>query len=252
MASSATEVQSAASNLAGADPATATLGAAPTEGNLLIVWGGERSGTDTSNISLSGITGWTETITLDLQQADSTYRRSHFMWWKVAGSGESSSVTYDDGTSNHKYVAISEYEHGGDGDQWSLLDSQSNSNVSTNDGTSLSTNATGSVSGEMFLVATMLIKRGQDTAANTVSWDSGLSEDQSHYHASNFDIDLAIGSDASDTVTGTKSSTGTLSDANGLKNRGLSAAILVFDIEAAAGGGPTIPVLAYHYNHNLR
>lgn len=221
-------------DVSGSDPASITLDSTPVEGNLLVAIMSERSGGDATNHALTGITGWTETIQQTIESGSGTYRRTHSMYWKVAGASESTTVTFDDGTSNNKYLSVIEFEHvGGDEDQWVLLDSSSNDNGQTPNATTIGTGSTASQSGEMFLVASAVIKRGNTPeSTKPTSWDTGLTLDQDFDPDNNNTMAHSIGSDAKDTVTGTKSSTCTLTlDGN---NLGLSAAILVFDVESGA------------------
>lgn len=224
--------QSKHSNVDGEDPAELTLDSAPVQGNLLIAVGSDRSGGSAANYAITGITGWTQTIQRTILSGDATYRRTHSMYWKVAGASESSTVTLDDGTANSKYFSVTEYEFEAGENQWVLLDSISNDNGATDAATTMSTGTTASVSGDMFLVASFVSKRNGNGGSETISWDTGLSADYSHSSAGTFKMDHGIGSDASDTVTGTKSSTGTTSSGN---NRGLSAALLVFDTISSGG-----------------
>ncbi len=243
----ATLRQSAQSNFAGADPATATLASSPVEGNLLVLVATERSGNNASSYTTTGITGWTQEISRDVELANGTYRRNLIIWWKVAGASESTSVTVDNGTSSAKWVSIHEYEHVGvDEDQWSLLDSASNDNGTTSSATTIATGTTASQSGEMFIVAAGSVKRGNNTLSiGTVTFDSGLSTDTTYDPATSGDMAHIIGSDAKDTATGTKSSTMTLgASAN---NIGLTAGIIVFDVESGGGGGATVPIFMMNY-----
>lgn len=237
----ATLRQSAQSNFAGADPATATYSSTPVEGNLLIAVGSERSGGDATNHALTGITGWTETIQRTTESGNGTYRRTHSMYWKAAGASESTSVTLDDGTSNDKWLSIYEFEFETGEDQWVLLDSISNDNGTTSDASTIGSGTTGSQSGEMFVVASTVMKRknnGTDSAPH--SYDSGLTIDQTYDPASSNDMCHSLGSDAKDTTSGTKSTTCTLSAGS---NLGLSCALLVFDVEGGAGAaGPRSPM----------
>lgn len=226
--------QSANSNFNGADPATATLSSAPVEGNLLIAVCSERSGGSASNHALTGITGWTHEISQTIEQGNGSYRRTHSMFYKEAGASEPSSVTLDDGTSNGKWLSVWEFELETGEDQWSFLASVSNNNGTTGSATTISTGSTASQSGDMFIVASCVVKRGASGVSPTISWDSGLSSDGSYSSGLNYDMDHGVGSDAADTATGAKSSTATLS--NSVNNSGLSAALIVFD---TIGSGAT-------------
>ena len=243
----ATLLNSAKSNFAGVDPAVATI-TEPTSGNLIIAVCSERSGGDASNHALTGITGWTHTIAQTIEQADGSHRRSHSVFWKVAGASEGTSVTFDDASSNVKWLTVYEYEFGGSEDQWILLDSTSNDNGTTDGGTTISTGTTGSQSGEMFIFGSAVLKRTTNgSATGPWSWDTGLSLDVT-FEGGSGDMDHGVGSDAEDLVTGTKSSTMTLTDHR--NNLGLSGAILVFD--TVSGGTIEIveplPILSYRHS----
>ena len=220
-----------------ADPSSATFASAPVQGNLLIAMVTERSGGSASNHALSGITGWTHQISRTIEQSHGTYRRSFSIFYKVAAASEATNVTADDGTSNSKRLCIYEYQHDGVEDQWSFLDSASNDNGQTSDATSISTGTTGSVSGTtMFIFGGFALKSTNGhTGSRTYTWDSGLSSDFNGSYAAN-QMMHAAGSDAVDTVTGTKSSTCTHSTGNS-QNLGLMAGILVFSTTSGGGGG---------------
>ena len=246
----ATLLNSAQSNFAGTDPATVTI-TAPTEGNLLVAICSERSGGSAANHALTGITGWTHTIADTIEQANGTYRRTHSVFWKVAGASEGTSVTLDDSTSNVKWLSVYEFQHvGGSEDQWILLDSQSADNGQTSSATTLSPGSTASQSGEMFILGSCVQKRASTLIDSSPwSWDTGLAEDVTFDPATSGDMAHGIGSDSKDTVTGAKSSTVTLTAS--ANNLGLAAAILVFDVESGGGGGLSIPIAAYHYNMRM-
>jgi hypothetical protein len=69
------------------DPGATTLDASPIEGNLLVVHATERSGGDATNFTISG-TGWTRQIAETTEQGDANARRTHVVFWKIAGASE--------------------------------------------------------------------------------------------------------------------------------------------------------------------
>ena len=229
----ATLLNSAQSTMTGADPAVATI-TEPTQGNLLIAVCTERSGGDATNHALTDITGWEHTIASTIEQASGTYRRTFSIFWKEAGASEGTSLTFDDGTANSKYLTVYEYQHvGGSEDQWVLLDSASNDNGTTSNATTIASGTTGSQSGEMFIFAAASVKRPNSLVDTSPwSWDSGLSEDATFDPSVGNTMAHGGGSDAKDTATGTKSSTVTLTAH--ASNIGLAAGILVFDVESGA------------------
>jgi hypothetical protein len=91
----------------------------------------------------------------------------------------------------------------------------------------------------MFKVGSCVVKRGSGATAVTFSWDNGLSADADYTGTAN-DMAHGIGSDASDTVTGVKTTTATLSDA--VNNNGLSCALIVFDTIADAAFDFPLPL----------
>lgn len=221
------------------DPSSATFGSAPVQDNLLIAVLEERSGGSSANHVLSGITGWTHEVSRTMEQSNGTYRRTFSIFYKVAAASEVSTVTGDDGTGNNKKLSIYEYEHTGDGDQWILLESASNDNGATSNATSISTGTTASASAtSMFIFGGMGLKfTGSPGSSRTYTWDTGLTSDFNGSSAGNQMFHCA-GSDETDTVTGTKSSTCT-QDTGAAANLGLAAGILVFSIESGGGGGAT-------------
>jgi hypothetical protein len=225
---------------AGADPATMTI-TEPTEGNLLIAVVTERSGGSASNHAITGITGWTHTISETTEQANSSYRRSFSVFWKVAGASEGTTITADDGTSNDKYLSFLEYEHEAGEDQWVLAGSATNDNGATTGDTTLATGTTASVSGTKFLeIGVSCVRRSGTEADWSHSWDAGLGVDANNGDTFN-KMMQGIGSDGDDTTAETKTSTVTWSGDQITNNTGINAGILVFSLIAAVGGGAVLP-----------
>jgi hypothetical protein len=108
-----------------------TFGATPTEGNLLVVAGCERSDT---TLSISG-SGWTEIIT-EVLTGNTSFRRSFRVWAKLAGASEPTGVT----VTNSIITIGQEFAYPG-GSFGALLDSASNNNGNTADGASVTTGA---------------------------------------------------------------------------------------------------------------
>lgn len=228
----ATRVQSAAAE---GDPASATFGATPTAGDLLVALGMERSGTAVANATISG-SGWTQRIARNVQQSDSIYRRSMVVWTKVAGASEPTNVQYDDGTANTKKLLIQEFGFESGEDQWVFLEKAENDNGATFGATALSTGTTASVSDTAFLVVGVLAVKVEINGSNLpsgISWTNGLASTVTSPGGSN---GRGLGSGFLTTATGgTWDSTGTISGGN-TSNNGLVAGILVFSLVAAAVG----------------
>jgi hypothetical protein len=103
------KVQSA-SNFA--DPAAVTLGAAPTEGNLLIGVLSQRAGTAHADHVLEDTEGgWTKIADAsnDQELADANARQSCSVWWKPVTASTPDTFSGDDGTTNSKRLTVVEY-----------------------------------------------------------------------------------------------------------------------------------------------
>lgn len=236
MAISFSHVQGAGA--ANTDPCSITLGAAPTEGNLLIAAGCERSGGSPGNFTITG-TGWTVREDLEVDPADTTYRRSMRVWSKVAGASESSTITIDDGTTNTKTALVVEYSHGSGTGSWTYEDSISADNGKTADATSLASGSTVSIpAGDLLEVDIFYIKRGPTTDAITPSWTNSLTQRAEYGDAVSFGRYLALADYLLDTSGGTKSTTASFSSSTAW-NSGLMQALLVFS--ASEGGAPLFP-----------
>jgi hypothetical protein len=217
------------------DPATVTLGVAPTDGNLLIAGVMERSGGSGADFTITG-SGWTKQESLTVEQANSTYRRSAAVWTKIAGASESATITIDDGTANSKTAFVAEYSHGSGTATWTFEDSVSNDNGATADATSLSTGTTASIgAGDLLEVGILFHKTGSFNSAISTTWSNSLTERNLYGQGSGgryvFFADYLL-----DTGSGTKTSTASLSTG---ENNGLMAALVVFS--ASEGGGPLFP-----------
>jgi hypothetical protein len=213
-----------------ADPATATFGSTPVEGNLLIATATERSGTAHASYTISG-SGWTKAFGRDVSLGDSTYRRSMAVWYKLAGASEPTAITIDNGTANGKKVQIQEFAAAAGTKIGSLLDSASNDNGNTSNAGSLSVGTTGSTSGHQLVIGVMGVKRNASSASYTSSWSDGLADSLDSVHASTSSQDILSAWDETD-VTGTKTSTATMSTA--ISNDGLIGGILAFEIVGIA------------------
>lgn len=228
-----TEVQSASA--APADPAVATFGATPTEGNLLVVLVGERSGTAAGDFTISG-TGWTQRIAREVQLLDVTYRRTMVAWTKVAGASEPTEITVDNGKATAKPIIIAEFSAGA-GATWTLEAAVSNDNGNTDDDTSISTGTTSSIAaGQQLLIGLGLVKVDFQATAINDSWASSTLAAVDDAQGGSYGTTIFMGM-AEESAAGTKASTLTISGADTL-NSGLMAGLLVFS--AAEGSTPTL------------
>jgi len=227
-----------------ADPSTATFGLTPVEGNLIIAVISERSGTSAANHDANAgtMSGLTKIESNDIELGDSTYRRSHSVWTKTAGSSEATSASGDDGTGNSKRLTLYEYEFGGSEDQWDLLDSASGDNGTTSSGTTTTSGTTASVSGDMFKFCSGIMKLGGvpanvdatwDNGVDTVDFDGSLASNGMWHHAA---------TDAADTTEEAKESTMTIT--GDTTNNGLGGIILVYDTIAPAANVEIVIPLA--------
>ncbi len=181
------------------DPAVATLGSTPTEGNLLVVVAGDRGGGNADNFTISG-SGWTKVISDTTEASDINARRTQVVWYKVAGASEPSSVTVDDGTSNSKTALIQEFQANED-ISWSF-ETAISANTGTGSASPLSSGSTGSVSAGSQLIIGTALWRNQTNSPGSVAF-SGLNNVQSLSGGSN---QIAISSAFNGSVaSGTKS-----------------------------------------------
>ena len=212
----------------GANP-TATLGSAPTEGNLLILIAVDRSGV--SHADMTPPAGWTKRIGRDYDLDSPTYRRSMAVWSKVAGASESSSAQVTGGTFR---LVLSEYEDS-EGGTWAFEQKADNDNGATSDATSIGTGTTASVSdGNLLVIAVGYWKKGilHPYAAGYMDFDNSITNEENFDVTADYSRGLCTGYKTTSTG-GTFTATGTYSNTSGPANAGLMAGILVFDAEAA-------------------
>lgn len=216
------------------DPASATFGSTPSNGNIIVVAAMERSGqADAANYTISG-SGWTPHVGLIVLNADTTFRRSLRVWSKiVSGGSEPTNIQVDDGTANTKGLLIAEYDAAG---QTVTFDTGTagSSNTNTSNATSLATGSTSSVSaGDLFIVGIAAIKDSGGSTDYAVTWSTLNLDPDAIVQSANGRV-IAFGSlpqigDAG----GTKASTFT-ADAGSDSNSGLMAALLVFRVGTPA------------------
>jgi penicillin-binding protein-related factor A (putative recombinase) len=221
-----------------ADPATATFGSTPTEGNLLVAIAGDRSGGNADNFTISG-SGWTKVIADTTLAGDSNARRTHVVWYKIAGVSEPTGITVDDGTANSKTVLIQEFAASGVAD-WSLLATTS-ANTGTGSASPLASGETASLpAGNKLLIGTALWRKEAGNTPTGVAF-LGLAGVEDYAGGSNhLSISSALGSSTS---AGTASTSLSWSGASHEGNVGLlvfSTEGLVLEEEEPTGPGVTI------------
>jgi hypothetical protein len=231
----ATPVQDDADTSA-TDPCSITFGAEPAQGNLMIAFLGERSGTGSGPMVHSG-DGWVKIIAHDAVLGDSTHRRSFAAWAKEAGASEPTDFTLDDGTSNNKYCAAETYEFEAGEDEWTFLQKASNDNGATANERTLATGPTASVSGDkLFVVGVSVVKRIGTTNQYTSTWDTISLDTSVDSGITLHGMSLSTGYGNSD-VDGTKESEFTFAGGSGLNN-GLMVGLAVF--RTKAGGAEPV------------
>ena len=225
LAAAITRVQTSA---AFGDPASATFGSTPAEGNLLVVSAMERSGTGHANFTITG-SGWTKFEGHDVELGNSSARRASALWWKTAGASEPTNIQIDNGTGNTKRVLIQEFNDS-DGGAWTLEASTSNDNGTTTSAGSISTGTTASVgSGALLVLGALFVREGDSTLIGTPSWDNDLAS--ATYSADGLNTRGVGSAFVEKSASGTYESTASFTGEN---NAGLSASIAVF----AAGNLP--------------
>jgi hypothetical protein len=147
-------VQYRLSSIRGADPATVILESAPTQGNLLVAVVSERSGTSHNAVTLSG-GGWTIRTGADVALTNTTERMSMAVATKVAGAGESATITAHNGTNSLKWLTVEEYAQGSGG-VWEYVGGMANSTTEPNRTGALSTGAMAPYSGSDFLMVSAI------------------------------------------------------------------------------------------------
>lgn len=216
-----------------ANPASATFGSTPIEGNLLTATAVERSGGDAANYTIDG-SGWTSRISETTEQGDGNARRTHKVWTKLAGASEPTNVQVDNGTANSIRLQIEEFELEVGEDQFEFLAAAA-ANSGTGSTSPQTSGTTASVSGTNFLVIGSAIWRTNGADLNMgagVGWTNSLTD---ILVVGTADSNSRAISSAykSDTTAGTYESSVSW---NG-DGHECNAGILVFSTVAGAGGG---------------
>jgi hypothetical protein len=221
-----------------ADPATAVLDTTPVSGNLLVAFVSERSGTSHSAFAMDLTNlGWTKAFGVDTELANTTYRRSMAVFWKVAMAAEATGITIDNGTTNVKRILVQEFA-AGDGRTFGSLVSAGNHNGAVSNATSVSTGTTPSTSGAHLVIGFLFVKRGNSTATYTTSWSNSLATPIDAIQATSNTQDLCSAF-ADTAVTGGKESTVTMTAT--ASNVGLTGGILA--VEMTGGSLPPASAL---------
>lgn len=215
------------------DPAMASFGSAVTEGNLLVVTAIERSGGSAANFVISdngSDTGWTKRVSETTEQANSSARRTHVVWERVATATDAAqspfTVSVDDGTASGKMCLADEFTAGATV-TWAFEDVVA-ANTGTGSTSPLASGSTASVSGTLLLVGSAVWRLG--TGGQTNIAFSGLSGVASGVGANN---GRSVASAwAQDATTGTKS---TSVSWDGTGHEG-NVALLVFSATEGGGG----------------
>lgn len=163
---------------------TASFGSAPAQGSLLVAMAFTRTGTSPTLTS----SGWTNRIARNTLLTDSTFRRSFYVWTKIAGASESTSVVFGGGQS---FVAIHEYT-GSAGETFAFLNAVSNDDGATSNATNITTGTSGSVSGNILQVVLRGTRLNNGGAVTGGAWDFATSHAQvdeggfNRYYATGF------------------------------------------------------------------
>ena len=223
---------------------TATLGSAPTEGNLLMTFCMERSGGDPADFDISGA-GWTKRFTQEIDISDLTYRQSMAVWTKVAVSSEPSGVQIT-GASGDVAVMFVEYE-AGENVTWTFESSADNNGGKITDVTTISTGTTGSVSaGDLLVICVAGIK--ENYISSVQAWGFDVAGIDDCYDDNGSDIYGRILATAFRQASASGTYTDDTSQISGtLSNRSQMAGILIF---SAATAGSTSHLLTIMQNIN--
>jgi hypothetical protein len=216
-------VQSA---IAVGDPASATFGTTPVEGNLLVAIAGDRSGGTEANYTITG-SGWTKRLVRDVLITDANARRTLVVWTKVAGASEPTNVQVDDGTANSKYLIIQELQASVAG-TWTFATSVGN-DTGTGSTSPLSTGTTSSVSGVTSQIAVAIL-RNDSPAVSGLAWDNGFGS-QVERLGNAFELAIATAI-KSEELDGTKTTSVSWTGAGAEATAGL----VVFNFAASGGG----------------
>lgn len=161
----ATLVQSATNE--GSGNVTATYGATPTEGNLLLAAATDRSGATSASMVSSG---WTLRSDQFIVPGSGQNRRSLIVWEKIAGASESTTVTTNVAANTHR-LSITEWSASGDLSFSEVVENDGGGDAS--DQMPYAIGATSSLaSGSYVLIACVAIKEDSQDLPTSLSYSS--------------------------------------------------------------------------------
>ena len=102
-----TLVQSDDAGVANATVTTINMPGAITAGNLLVATMAVRQHATTWTIT--GITGWSGPYSTHSERDSSTTQKNLRMWWKIAGSSESTTITFTGSVLSTTAIVVSEW-----------------------------------------------------------------------------------------------------------------------------------------------
>ena len=210
-----------------------TLGSTPTEGNLLV------AGSATRAISQATPSGWS----IAKSHTYATEDDNLTVYYKVAGSGESTSVTFNDSTSGQIIVAAV-YEIEG---PWNATPLDKTNSAQTSASDTIATGTTGTLSqADEFMMAVSCIGTTSNTVTSS-SIDSSFTELQDAtvnwaQYSGGYPTYITL---ASKLVAVTTAENPTFTYAG--SNSGQVAMAIIATFKKSAAGGVSIPVFMHHY-----
>jgi len=216
---------------------SATFGSTPTQGNTLVAVALNRSGNDAANFSMDN-SGWTKRITQNIENGNSTYRRSYAVWTKKAGASEPTTVSVTNSDGGDTALRLYEYAITED-----FLEATSDNNGQTADETSVGvgTSATDYSGDTIHRVAQVYIKSDiDDEEVVTDTWTSiaDSSDDGLWNPWGSFTFGYIYTATENETPSGTVTATGEYFKSAG-SNNGLMGFQLIF---GTVSGGSTVSV----------
>lgn len=219
----------------GEDPVTLSVSA--TEGDLMVVLLGERSGTTEADYVCTDPNGtWIKAVGYDNEIGDSGARISMAMFYRLATATDESAftVTGDNGTTNGKFMSFTSWTPSADYDF--TLEETAADGSGTVDWDGTSSGNTPSVSGsDLFEIAVGACRDGGDqpTAGGT-NFTAQLDDDTLHLSGGSSNVHFALGIEANGQAGGVKTAT---INADGSGNEGI-VMIAIFSTASAATSFP--------------
>lgn len=214
--------------------ASITFSATPTEGNLLVVSALDRSGTEASSFSISG-TGWTQEIAQEIERTNSSYRRTHVVWWKIAGASEPTTISVSGATFT---IMAQEFDLDTDGLEATFVEDIVNDNGTTSDEETIDagSSATSSLASDDYLFIGLFGGRNSSGSFEdlvVVDWATLNLTNNVLANGGNNGRSLASAFLEETGGSGTKNSTADSNPASGRwDNTGLVAGMLVFSLSS--------------------